>query len=91
VRPGRCDVSGDVKTDLNGLVFLLSDDSDSRVDFTKTSADFLAGRWVTGTQSVTFDVRDQGSGIRAERMLIDGALRWNHNHGCSTSWTGQNG
>ncbi|HEU4907039.1 MAG TPA: Ig-like domain repeat protein, partial [Solirubrobacterales bacterium] len=91
VRPGRCDVSGDVKTDLNGLVFLLSDDSDSRVDFTKTSADFLAGRWVRGTHNVTFDVRDQGSGIRAERMLIDGALRWNHNHSCSTSWTGQNG
>jgi hypothetical protein len=93
VRPSRCDVSGDVKTDLNGLVFLLSDDSDSRVNFTNTGAAFLAGSWVRGTQNVTFDVSDQGSGVRNERMLVDNAQRWNWDHGgeCQTSWTSQNG
>jgi hypothetical protein len=91
VRPSRCDVSGNVRTDLNGLVFLLSDDSDSRIAFTNTGADFLAGRWVRGTHNVTFETSDRGSGIRAERMLVDGALRWNRSHSCSVSWTGQNG
>jgi hypothetical protein len=92
VRPGRCDVSGDVMTDLNGLVFILSDDSDAQVAFTNAERPWMQGRWVRGLQHVNFDVSDLGSGIRNERMLVDNAQRWNWDHGgeCNTSWTPTN-
>lgn len=93
VRAARCDVSGNNAADLNGIVFILADDSDSRVDFTNTDRSLLAGRWVKGTQDVTFDVSDSGSGIRWERLYVDGGELWNLDHGpeCNTSSTQSNG
>jgi len=93
VNGGGCDRAGTNATDLNGLLFTLSDDSNSQVAFTNTGAPPLAGKWVRGTHNVTFNVSDLGSGIRHERMRVDGAQRWNWDHGgeCNTSWSGSNG
>ena len=93
VRAKRCDVSGNNAADLNGIVFILSDDSDPRVDFTNTDRPLLAGRWVKGTQDVTFDLSDSGSGLRWERLFIDGAELWNLDHasGCNASSSQTNG
>jgi len=93
VNGGGCDRAGTNATDLNGLVFTLSDDSNSQVAFTNTDSALLRGQWVTGTHNVTFNVSDLGSGIRHERMRIDGGQRWNWDHGgeCNTSWSGSNG
>jgi hypothetical protein len=93
VRAKRCDVSGNNAADLNGIVFIVSDDSDPRVDFTNTDKALLAGRWVKGSQDVTFDLSDSGSGLRWERLFVDGAELWNLDHaaGCGTSSSQTNG
>lgn len=93
VRAARCDVSGNNAADLNALLFILSDDSDPQVSFTKTEVPFMAGRWVKGAQYVTFAVSDAGSGMREERLYIDGSELWSMDHGaeCSTSTTPSNG
>jgi len=93
VRAARCDASGNNAADLNDIVFVLSDDSDSKVDFTNTDRPLLAGRWVKGAQDITFNVSDAGSGIRWERLYVDSGELWNLDHGpeCNTSSTQSNG
>ncbi|MEZ4588389.1 MAG: hypothetical protein R2909_18580, partial [Gemmatimonadales bacterium] len=93
VRPAGCDRANYNATDLNGLVFVLSDDSPSQVAFTQTTADLLAGRWVRGVHNATFQLSDLGSGIRRERLAIDGAQRWAWEHigDCATSFSQTNG
>jgi hypothetical protein len=93
VRPAGCDRSGYNGTDLNGIVFILSDDSDSQVGFTNTGSALMQGQWVRGTQNITFNVADAGSGLRHERLRVDGAQRWGWDHGpeCNTSSSQVNG
>lgn len=93
VRADRCDASGNNAADLNGMVFILSDDSDSHPEFTQTDSPLLAGHWVTGNQHLTFSVSDAGSGIREERAYVDGAEIWSLDHAaeCGTSVTPGNG
>jgi hypothetical protein len=93
VRPAGCDRTNYNSTDANGFVFILSDDSNSQVGFTNTGAPLLAGQWVRGAQNVTFNVADQGSGLRWERMRIGGAQRWAWDHGpeCNVTWSQTNG
>lgn len=93
IRAARCDVSGNNAADLNGMVFILSDDSDSHPEFTQTESPLLADHWVTGNQSLTFSASDAGSGIREERVYVDGAEIWSLDHGaeCATSVTPSNG
>lgn len=76
VRPEGCDRTGYNATDANGFVFILSDDSNSQVALTNTGAPLLAGEWVRGGQEVTWNSSDLGSGLRFERLRIDGALRY---------------
>jgi hypothetical protein len=78
VRPAGCDRANYNATDLNGLVFILSDDSNSLAAF--TGGQILSGTWVRGTQNVNFNVSDLGSGLRVERMRVDGAERWTWDH-----------
>lgn len=93
VRAEGCERSGFNATDANGFVFILSDDSDSQIGFTETSSPLLSGQWVRGSQNVTYNVSDLGSGLRWERMRIDGAQRWAADHGseCNTSGSQVNG
>ncbi len=78
VRPSGCDRVNYNATDLNGLLFILSDDSNSQAAF--TGGQILSGAWVRGTQNVNFNVSDLGSGLRVERMRVDGDQRWIWDH-----------
>lgn len=80
VRAAGCDRSNYNAVDLNGLVFILSDDSPSQVGFTDPGSDLMQGHWVRGAQNFNFNVADQGSGLRVERLRIDGAQRWEWDH-----------
>lgn len=93
VRPEGCDRSGYNATDANGFVFILSDDSNSQVGFTNTGSALMQGQWVRGGQEVTWNTSDLGSGIRFERLRIDGALRdvIDYAGQCDTSTSGVNG
>ncbi len=73
--PGGCDRSNYNAVDANGFVFILSDDSPSEVTFTHTDSPLIQGQWVRGPQQVFYDSGDKGSGLRFERVRIDGADR----------------
>jgi len=75
VRPAGCDRANYNAVDANGFVFILSDDSPSRVSFAEGSSSLMAGQWVRGTQRVSWSASEQGSGMRNERVRVDGAER----------------
>ncbi len=70
VRPAGCDRTYFNAVDANTFVFVLSDDQNSSVGFTGGAA--LSGAWVKGGQGITWNVADNGSGLRMERLRIDG-------------------
>lgn len=79
VSPNGCDRSNYNATDLNTIVFILEDDQNSQVALTGNSP-LMAGRWVRGPQTATFSWSELGSGIRYERIRIDGEERWSIDH-----------
>jgi hypothetical protein len=80
VRPAGCDRATLNLTDANSFVFILSDDSNSQAGFTNTGSALMRGGGVRGMQNVDFNVSDLGSGLRVERMRVDGAQRWSWDH-----------
>jgi hypothetical protein len=84
VRPAGCDRANFNATDANTFVFTLADDHNAQVALTSTSP-FMAGAWVRGSQTATWNVVDVGSGLRFERLRIDGAERFLVDHwiGCN--------
>jgi hypothetical protein len=76
VRPSGCDRANYNATDANGFVFILNDDSDSQVGFTSTSSPLMQSQWVRGGQNVAWSSSDAGSGLRFERLRVDGAERY---------------
>lgn len=54
----------------------LNDDENSKVALTNTSAPLLQGTWVRGSQEVDWKSSDNGSGLRDERLRIDGSDRY---------------
>jgi hypothetical protein len=70
VRPAGCDRSNFNAVDANTFVFILSDDQNSSVGF--TGGAILNGGWVRGGQGITWNSSDNGSGLRMERLRIDG-------------------
>lgn len=95
VRAEGCERGGFNATDANGFVFILSDDSPSQVAFTNTSSPPLSGQWVRGVQETSWGSSDLGSGLRFERLRVDGALRWVLDYqaasACNTSSSQVNG
>lgn len=79
VRPAGCDRSGGNAADANTFVFTLADESPSQVGLTNGSA-LMAGAWVRGAQAATYQFTELGSGIRVERVRVDGAERFNFDH-----------
>lgn len=75
VRPAGCDRSNFNAGDANGFVFVLNDDQPSEIYFTSTTSPLLQGAWVRGEQLMSWYVHDSGSGLRNERVWIDGVQR----------------
>jgi hypothetical protein len=74
-RPAGCDRSGFNATDANTFVLTMNDVDPSRLSLTNTGSGILGGAWVRGSQNVTWDLSEQGSGMRFERVRVDGGLR----------------
>jgi hypothetical protein len=75
VRPAGCDRAGFNAVDANTLNLTLNDVSPSQIGLTGEAA-LLSGQWVRGTQNVTWNVSDLGSGMRYERLRLDGNLAY---------------
>ncbi len=78
VRPAGCDRTNFNAVDANSFVFILSDDQNSQVGF--TGGQVLSGQWVRGGQGITWNSSDNGSGLRMERLRIDGGQRVENNY-----------
>jgi len=95
VRPAGCDRTNFNAVDANSIALVLADVSPSQVALTATNAPFLGGQWVRGTQTVPYRWSDLGSGIRMERVRIDGADRFVIDHQargeCDRDWSSANG
>lgn len=74
-RQAGCDTGGFNNTDANSIVLTLNDMEPSKVTFTNTGSGILTGNWVRGTQNITWKTSDRGSGIRFDRLRVDGATR----------------
>lgn len=90
---GGCDEVGYNAADLTGLVFTLEDTQDSQVHLTDAGSDLLAGRWVSGRKQVAWTSFDRGSGLRLERLRVDGSQRYALDYraigDCQTDASGQ--
>jgi hypothetical protein len=91
VRPAGCDRAGYNAADANSFVFILADESPSQVSLTNTDKPLLGGRWVRGIQTATYTFTELGSGIRMERLRIDGANGMTLDHSCDRDYTQTNG
>ncbi len=78
VRPAGCDRTNFNAVDANSFVFILSDDQNSSVGF--TGGQILSGGWARGGQGITWNSSDNGSGLRMERLRIDGNQRVENNY-----------
>lgn len=74
MRQAGCERSGFNATDANTFVLTLNDMDPSRAAFTNTGSGILSGAWVRGSQGVTWNVSDQGSGMRFDRLRVDGGM-----------------
>jgi hypothetical protein len=72
VRPAGCDRSNYNAVDANTMVLILTDTSPPGVGLSAGQA--LSGGWVRGAQTLSWSSSDQGSGMRFERLRIDGSL-----------------
>ncbi|MGD9735126.1 MAG: Ig-like domain repeat protein [Solirubrobacterales bacterium] len=75
-REAGCDRSNFNAVDANTMVLTLNDVDPSHISLTNTGSGMLAGTWVRGTQPVNWNVSDQGSGMRFERLRVDGGERY---------------
>ncbi|MEZ5077103.1 MAG: hypothetical protein R2725_06660 [Solirubrobacterales bacterium] len=92
VRPSGCDRSNFNAADVNTLVFTLSDDQNAQVGFTNGST-LMSGAWAKGSQAVTFNHADNGSGLRFTYVRVDGVerFRWDHRAQCNLDASQANG
>jgi hypothetical protein len=93
VRPAGCDRTNFNAADANTFVMILSDDSDSQVGI--TGAEMASGNWVRGVQLLQWNSSDQGSGLRFERVRLDGNQIFSIDYQalglCNTGTTSANG
>ena len=91
-RSAGCDRTNFNAVDANTIVLMLADRQDSQVSFTNGSA-LMGGGWVRGTHAVTWNVSDNGSGLRWERLRVNGAERHviDHRPACDLGYSGPNG
>jgi len=75
MRQGGCDTGGFNNTDANSIVLTLNDMEPAKATFTNTGSGILSGNWVRGSQNITWKTSERGSGIRFDRLRLDGGLR----------------
>ena len=75
LRGAGCDRTNFNAVDANTMILTLDDVDPSHIGLTHTDSGFLSGAWVKGGQTVTYNVFEQGSGLRYERMRVDGGQR----------------
>lgn len=95
VRPSGCDRVNYNAADANGFVFILSDNLLSEISFYNTNSALLQGSWVSGPQAIGWNITEQGSGLRLERVRVDGLeidrVDFQAAGACSTSFSQTNG
>jgi hypothetical protein len=80
-RPAGCDRTNYNAVDANTLTLILNDDDPAHVNL--TGGGVISGQWVRGAQNVTWNTSDNGSGLRFERLRVDGAQRYQLDYGSS--------
>ncbi len=78
--PGGCDRANVNAVEANAFVFILNDDEKPDIYFSSKQTPLMQGAWVSGPQWMSWYVHDNGSGIRNERIRIDGAERYAIDH-----------
>jgi hypothetical protein len=78
--PGGCDRANNNAVDANAFVFVLNDDEAPDIYFLSQNSDLMQGKWVSGPQWTPWYIHDNGSGIRNERIRVDGAERYTVDH-----------
>lgn len=89
-RGGGCDRAGENYVDANSFQLIANDVAPPSVGFHGSSA-IMHGEWVRGTHEVTWHVSDVGSGLRRERLRVDGGLRMERTHNCNVDSNGATG
>ena len=79
LRQVGCDRTNFNAVDANTMILTLADRFDSQVGWFGNSP-FMSSQWTRGVQSATFSWNELGSGIRFERIRIDGSERWSIDH-----------
>ncbi len=74
-RQAGCDRTNFNAVDANTMILTLNDVGPSQINLTNTGQGMLAGQWARGNQDVKWDVSDLGSGMRFERLRVDGGER----------------
>lgn len=80
VRPAGCDRSNFNAVDANAFVFILNDDEAPDIYLLAQDSSLMQGKWVSGAQWVPWYAHDNGSGLRNERVSIDGQQRYLIDH-----------
>jgi len=80
VRANGCDSTNFNAVDANSLQLVLNDTSAPQIAFTGSSG-MMGGQWVRGTQTATWQVAEEGSGLRFEQLRVDGNQRYVLDHG----------
>lgn len=80
VRPAGCDRANFNAVDANAFVFILNDDETPNLYLLAQDSSLMQGKWVSGAQWVPWYVHDNGSGLRNERVSIDGQQRYLIDH-----------
>lgn len=88
---GGCERSGVNAADLNGMVFILSDEYRSAVNLLDTDQPLMAGYWVKGPRTIGYNWTELGSGMKIERTKIDGAIYTEIVHNCDVGFSQTNG
>jgi hypothetical protein len=79
-RQAGCDRTNFNAVDANSMVLMLSDTFDVRTVLTNTEQGLLSGNWVRGAQKFTWGYWEEGSGIRFERVRVDGGTVFTIDH-----------
>jgi len=79
-RQAGCDRTNFNAVDANSFVLGLSDTWDPKTVLDNPGSAFLSGKWVRGPQGLNWGIWEEGSGIRFERVRVDGATAYTIDH-----------